>query len=57
MERGDLSARGLSRVRRVARTLDDLAGRGGEVTPEAAATALEMRAGRHLLDDGGRWAA
>ena len=57
MERGDLSARGLSRVRRVARTLDDLAGRAGDVTPEAAATALEMRAGRQLLDSGGRWAA
>jgi magnesium chelatase family protein len=57
MERGDLSARGLSRVRRVARTIDDLSARDGEVTAEAAAMALEMRAGRQVLDSDGRWAA
>ncbi|MGH9296605.1 MAG: ATP-binding protein, partial [Acidimicrobiales bacterium] len=57
MERGELSGRGLVRIRRVARTIDDLAGREGEVTAEAAATALELRAGRRLLEGEGRWAA
>ncbi|MHB8244558.1 MAG: YifB family Mg chelatase-like AAA ATPase [Acidimicrobiales bacterium] len=57
MDRGDLSARGLGRVRRVARTIDDLADRDGDITAEAAATALEMRAGRQILHGDGRWAA
>jgi len=57
MERGDLSARVLSRVRRVALTLDDLASHEGPVTPESAAMALEMRAGRQVLGGDGRWAA
>lgn len=57
MGRGDLSARGLARVRRVARTIDDLAGRDGPVTAEAAATALEMRSGRRALEGTARWAA
>jgi magnesium chelatase family protein len=52
--RGDLSARGLARVRRVALTLDDLAGGAGEVTAEGAAMALEMRAGRSILEDATR---
>ncbi|MEY2474680.1 MAG: magnesium chelatase family protein [Actinomycetota bacterium] len=38
-----LSARGLARIRRVARTLADLEGRDGELTEEDVATALEMR--------------
>jgi predicted ATPase with chaperone activity len=38
-----LSARGLARIRRVARTLADLEGRDGALTEEDVATALEMR--------------
>jgi predicted ATPase with chaperone activity len=38
-----LSARGLARVRRVARTLADLEGREGALTEEDVATALELR--------------
>ena len=41
---GALSARGLHRVRRVARTLADLAGAGDLVDEEHIATALAMRA-------------
>ncbi len=41
---GTLSARGFARVRRVARTLADLAGRGAELNEEDIATALELRA-------------
>jgi magnesium chelatase family protein len=41
---GTLSARGLSRVRRVARTLADLEGRDGLLNEEDVATAIEMRA-------------
>jgi magnesium chelatase family protein len=40
---GTLSARGLARIRRVARTIADLAGRDGELNEEDVATALEMR--------------
>ncbi len=40
---GGLSARGLSRVRRVARTLADLAGHEGALREEDVATALELR--------------
>ena len=47
--RGELTARGLDRVRRVARTLEDLAGHDGAIRGEAAATALELRAGRRAL--------
>jgi magnesium chelatase family protein len=44
-----LSARGLDRVRRVARTLTDLDGNEGPVTAETVATALELRPGRRAL--------
>lgn len=44
LEQGHLSARGLHRVRRVARTLADLDGRGGPVTEEDVVTALALRA-------------
>ncbi|HVV35805.1 MAG TPA: YifB family Mg chelatase-like AAA ATPase [Acidimicrobiales bacterium] len=40
---GSLSARGLTRIRRVARTLADLDGREGQLNEEDVATALEMR--------------
>jgi magnesium chelatase family protein len=51
-----LTARGLDRVRRVARTLADLQQIEGPVPAEAAATALELRAGRRAMI-GGRWAS
>jgi magnesium chelatase family protein len=41
---GQLSARGLHRVRRVARTVADLAGRELEVTEEDVSLALALRA-------------
>ena len=41
---GSLSGRGLHRVRRVARTLADLAGRDGPVIEEDVALALQLRA-------------
>jgi magnesium chelatase family protein len=40
---GTLSARGFTRIRRVARTLADLEGRDGALTEADIATALEMR--------------
>ncbi|HUR76774.1 MAG TPA: YifB family Mg chelatase-like AAA ATPase [Acidimicrobiales bacterium] len=40
---GSLSARGLTRIRRVARTIADLAGRDGALDEEDVATALELR--------------
>jgi magnesium chelatase family protein len=46
---GALSGRGLHRVRRVARTLADLAGRDGPVTDEDIALALQLRASPELL--------
>jgi magnesium chelatase family protein len=52
----ELTARGLDRVRRVARTITDLQQVEGPVPPDAAATALELRAGRRALL-GGRWVA
>jgi magnesium chelatase family protein len=52
----ELTARGLDRVRRVARTIADLQQIEGPVPAEAAATALELRAGRRALL-GGRWVA
>jgi magnesium chelatase family protein len=55
--RSELSARGLDRVRRVARTLADLSGIEGPVPAEAAATALELRAGRRALIGRSGWAA
>jgi magnesium chelatase family protein len=48
-----LSARGLDRVRRVARTLADLQQIEGPVTAESAAAALELRAGGRAM--AGRW--
>ena len=44
LRQGHLSARGLHRVRRVARTLADLAGRDGPVEEEDVCTALVLRA-------------
>jgi magnesium chelatase family protein len=44
LRQGRLSARGLHRVRRVARTLADLAGRGGPVNTEDIYGALALRA-------------
>lgn len=49
LEVGSLSARGLTRVRRVARTLADLDGRDGDLTEEDTALALEMRTEFDLL--------
>lgn len=46
---GGLSARGLHRVQRVARTIADLAD-AGEVTEEHVCAALELRAGIDLLE-------
>jgi magnesium chelatase family protein len=44
LRQGRLSARGLHRVRRVARTLADLAGRGGPVSSDEVCGALALRA-------------
>ena len=44
LERGRLTARGLHRVWRVARTLTDLDGNGGEIDESKVITALGMRA-------------
>ncbi len=49
---GELSARGLDRVRRVARTLADLDGTGEVVGAEHTAVALELRSGREVLFGG-----
>jgi magnesium chelatase family protein len=51
-----LTARGLDRVRRVARTLADLQQLEGPIPAQAAATALELRAGRRGML-GRRWVA
>jgi magnesium chelatase family protein len=56
VSRSELTARGLDRVRRVARTIADLQQIEGPVPAGAAATALELRAGRRALF-GGRWVA
>jgi len=56
VSRSELSARGLDRVRRVARTLADLGQVEGPIPADAAATALELRAGRRALLGRG-WAA
>jgi magnesium chelatase family protein len=46
---GALSARGLQRVRRVARTLADLAGEEGVIDASHVAAALELRVGSAVL--------
>ncbi|HUY29846.1 MAG TPA: YifB family Mg chelatase-like AAA ATPase [Acidimicrobiales bacterium] len=46
---GALSARGLARIRRVARTLADLAGAGDVLDAEHVAVALELRSARDVL--------
>jgi magnesium chelatase family protein len=46
---GTLSARGMNRIRRVARTLADLDGREGVIGEEDVATALELRADSNAL--------
>jgi magnesium chelatase family protein len=56
VSQSELTARGLDRVRRVARTIADLQQIEGAVPADAAATALELRAGRRALL-GGRWVA
>jgi len=43
LRQGRLSARGLHRVRRVARTLADLSGHGGDIREEHVTTALALR--------------
>lgn len=57
IDRSEITARGLDRVRRVARTVADLSGHEGPVPPEAAAAALELRAGRRALLSPRGWAA
>jgi magnesium chelatase family protein len=54
LRQGRLSARGLHRVRRVARTLADLAGRGGPLTPDDVDSALALRADVFATEDGTR---
>jgi magnesium chelatase family protein len=55
LRRGSLSARGLHRSRRVARTIADLRDVGGPVTEEDVCLALQLRAEPDLLRTG--WAA
>jgi magnesium chelatase family protein len=50
---GMLSGRGVDRVRRVARTVADLAGAGEAIDAGHVAEALALRAGREVLDVGG----
>ncbi|MDA8356010.1 MAG: YifB family Mg chelatase-like AAA ATPase [Actinomycetota bacterium] len=50
---GSLSARGLHRVRRVARTIADLAGVAGSIHEEHVAEALALRSGRSAIDGAG----
>jgi magnesium chelatase family protein len=52
LRQGQLSARGLHRVRRVARTLADLAGRPGPVTADDVYGALALRAEVFRVDEG-----
>ncbi len=47
---GRLSGRGLDRVRRVARTIADLAGTGSVIDEHHVAEALALRAGREVLE-------
>jgi magnesium chelatase family protein len=55
VDSAELSARGLDRLRRVARTLADLKGGTGAVPLEAAAAAWQLRLGRRaLLSERGR---
>jgi magnesium chelatase family protein len=50
LRRGSLTARGLHRVRRVARTVADLAGRDGPVTEDDVCAALDLRVESALLE-------
>ncbi len=52
LRQGRLSARGLHRVRRVARTLADLAGREGKLSPDDVLSALALRADVFASEDG-----
>ncbi len=54
LRQGRLSARGLHRVRRVARTLADLAGRDGPLTSDDVYSALALRADVFATEDGTR---
>ncbi len=54
LRQGRLSARGLHRVRRVSRTLADLAGRAGPVTAEDVYGALALRADVFTTGEGAR---
>ena len=49
LRKGSLSARGLHRIRRVARTLADLAGGGTELQQEHVCGALELRVAPPML--------
>ena len=57
VKQSEITARGLDRVRRVARTLADLRGIEGPIPAEAVAAALELRAGRRALVGTRGWAA
>jgi magnesium chelatase family protein len=52
---GGLSGRGLHRVRRVARTVADLAGDAGPIDEHHVAEALALRAGRSMADIREQW--
>ncbi len=54
LRQGRLSARGLHRVRRVARTLADLAGRDGWLSSDDVCSALALRADVFGTEDGAR---
>jgi magnesium chelatase family protein len=54
LRQGRLSARGLHRVRRVARTLADLVGRDGPLTVDDVCSALALRADVFGTEDGTR---
>ena len=54
LRQGRLSARGLHRVRRVARTLADLAGQDGRLTSDDVCSALALRADVFAPEEGTR---
>jgi magnesium chelatase family protein len=54
LRQGRLSARGLHRVRRVARTLADLAGREGSLSSDDVGSALALRADVFTAENGAR---